>query len=115
MKKILLSIAVFIATNCSAQDIHYDTLSGMCYVDIQPVKWTHNNSDSARHLYVRAFNDNLLNFAQLYWELRDNARNVINSGNKDISGQDYILWDSESKYLFTYLAKPENLNLQIKD
>lgn len=117
MKRILLIAAVLFSGTSFGQTLHYDSLKSTMplYSNIQPVKVRRTDTVNAIRLYCKSIDDNLRNKGQLYYELVAANGDVLDKGNFDISAEDYELWDAESKYLFTYLAKANNLNLTLSN
>lgn len=119
MKKILTAIAIICSLSAQAQNVKKDASNGLQYVNIDSVLWV-RNKPKAQRLYVWGIYDNLSDMGRIHWQLRDstyidpetNNFNLVAEDNAIIDGEDYVLWDPESKYLFTFIAR--KLSLTIK-
>jgi hypothetical protein len=85
---------------------------------IQPITiWKNGESQEANLLNAYIINDNLESSCTFYYQLcssgeqPDTIGQSLAEGNVVMSGEDYLAWDGDNNYAFTYIA--EKLNLTI--
>jgi len=85
---------------------------------IQPITiWKNGESQEANLLNAYIINDNLESSCTFYYQLcssgeqPDTIGQSHAEGNVVMSGEDYLAWDGDNNYAFTYIA--EKLNLTI--
>jgi hypothetical protein len=85
---------------------------------IEPITiWKNGESQEANLLVAYIINDNLATSCTFYYQLcssgeqPDTIRQTLAEGNVSMSGEDYLAWDGDNNYAYTYIA--EKLNLVI--
>lgn len=105
-----LAIALMLAitgyrANAQSVTLQRDSL-GYSFCKIRPVLAKLGDVDSARQLTVSTFNDNQIDYATIYYELRsrtDDGSTVVRRGNYELKGEDYAAW-GDKNYLYNYVA-----------
>ena len=89
---------------------------------IEPISiWKNGESQEANILNAYIINDNLATACTFYYQLCSSGEGTealplvigqtLADGNITMSGDDYLAWDGDNDYAFTYIA--EKLNLTI--
>lgn len=78
---------------------------------IQPIKAVYNNNSDAVFLTVNIIYDNLSSYCNLYWGLLDADLNTLLSGNLAIDGDDYLSWNGNNEFPYTFTAEKINVTL----
>jgi hypothetical protein len=89
---------------------------------IQPVNaWKNGEQLEANLLNAIIIRDNMQDFAEFYYSLNAGGEGtetmpliigqVVAEGNITMSGDDYLAWDGDNNYAFTYIAEKLNLTL----
>jgi len=89
---------------------------------IEPILiWKNGESQEANLLNASIVNDNLATSCSFYYSLNASGEGTeamplvigqtLAEGNITMSGDDYLAWDGDNDYAFTYIA--EKLNLTI--
>lgn len=89
---------------------------------IEPLSiWKNGESQEANLLNAYIINDNLTTACTFYYQLFSSGEGTeamplvigqtLAEGNITMSGDDYLAWDGDNDYAFTYIA--EKLNLTI--
>ena len=89
---------------------------------IEPILiWKNGESQEANLLNASIVNDNLATACTFYYQLCSSGEGTealplvigqtLAEGNITMSGDDYLAWDGDNDYAFTYIA--EKLNLTI--
>jgi len=89
---------------------------------IEPISiWKNGESQEANLLNASIVNDNLATSCSFYYSLNASGEGTeamplvigqtLAEGNITMSGDDYLAWDGDNDYAFTYIA--EKLNLTI--
>jgi uncharacterized protein YhfF len=87
---------------------------------IQPVTiWKNGESQEANLLNAYIINDNLESSCSFYYSLNASGEGteemplvvgaILADGNITMSGEDYLAWDGDNDYAFTYIAEKLNL------
>jgi hypothetical protein len=87
---------------------------------IQPVTiWKNGESQEANLLNAYIINDNLESSCSFYYSLNASGEGteemplvvgaILADGNLTMSGEDYLAWDGDNNYAFTYIAEKLNL------
>lgn len=105
---IILACALFsVHAGAQAVNIHNDNGIVYCNSVISSIK----TDDSTKKLSITTFNDNQIDHAMIYFAIRDSGFNITNSGNYDLSGNDYTTWTNVS-YLYNFVASKINSDPQ---
>ena len=80
---------------------------------IQPIeiKWGNNIINIITKLQVKITFDDLSTYCILSYVLLNDSLESISLGSAEISGNDYVNWDGNNDYPFTYVANQLNLTL----
>jgi hypothetical protein len=89
---------------------------------IEPVTaWKNGEQLEANFLNAYITRDNMENFAEFYYSLNAGGEGteamplvigqVVAEGNITMTGEDYLAWDGDNDYAFTYIAEKLNLTL----
>lgn len=85
---------------------------------IEPIQiWKNGESQEANLLVAYIINDNLESSCTFYYQLCSSGEqpNTIGQslaeGNVSMSGEDYLAWDGDNNYAYTYIAEQLNLTL----
>lgn len=89
---------------------------------IQPVTiWKNGESQEANLLNAYIVNDNLQSSCFFYYSLNAGGQGteempivigqVLTEGNVTMDGENYLAWDGDNDYAFTYIAEKLNLTL----
>jgi hypothetical protein len=89
---------------------------------IEPVTiWKNGQSQEANLLNAYIINDNLATSCSFYYSLNSSGEGTeamplvigqtLAEGNLTMSGDDYLAWDGDNDYAFTYIAEKLNLTL----
>ena len=85
---------------------------------IEPITiWKNGESQEANLLVAYIINDNLESSCTFYYQLcssGDQPNTIGQSladGNVSMSGEDYLAWDGDNNYAYTYIAQQLNLTL----
>jgi len=79
--------------------------------------WKNGQSQEANLLNAYIINDNLESSCTFYYQLcssgeqPDTIGQSLADGNVSMSGQDYLDWDGDNNYAYTYIAQQLNLTL----
>jgi hypothetical protein len=87
---------------------------------IQPVTiWKNGESQEANLLSAYIINDNLESSCSFYYSLNASGEGteemplvvgaILADGNLTMSGEDYLAWDGDNDYAYTYIAEKLNL------
>jgi hypothetical protein len=83
---------------------------------IEPITiWKNGESQEANLLVAYIINDNLESSCSFYYQLcssgeqPDTIGQSLADGNVTMSGQDYLAWDGDNNYAYTYIAQQLNL------
>lgn len=107
MKKVIFGALCFMALNLKAQTID-TTFKPMTACKIVPFKAKYTDTALSTYLGVRIISDDLKSTCTLYWALF--ADNVVTvDGNATISGDDYLAWNGNNLYPFTFVGKLYNI------
>ena len=89
---------------------------------IQPITiWKNGESQEANLLNAYIINDNLATSCSFYYSLNASGEGTeamplvigqtLAEGNITIDGENYLAWDGDNNYAFTYIAEKLNLTL----
>ena len=89
---------------------------------IEPLQiWKNGESKQANILNAYIINDNLETSCSFYYQLCEGGQgteempliqgNTLAEGNVSMSGEDYLAWDGDNNYAFSYIAEQLNLTL----
>lgn len=85
---------------------------------IEPIQiWKNGESQEANLLVAYIINDNLESSCTFYYQLcssgeqPDTIGQSLAEGNVSMSGEDYLVWDGDNNYAYTYIAQQLNLTL----
>lgn len=85
---------------------------------IEPIQiWKNGESQEATLLVAYIINDNLESSCTFYYQLcssgeqPDTIGQSLAEGNVSMSGEDYLAWDGDNNYAYTYIAEQLNLTL----
>lgn len=85
---------------------------------IEPITiWKNGESQEANLLVAYIINDNLMSSCSFYYQLcssgeqPDTIGQSLAEGNVSMSGEDYLAWDGDNNYAYTYIAEQLNLTL----
>lgn len=85
---------------------------------IQPIQiWKNGESQEANLLVAYIINDNLMSSCSFYYQLCSSGEQPetiaqsLADGNVSMSGEDYLAWDGDNNYAYTYIAQQLNLTL----
>lgn len=85
---------------------------------IEPIQiWKNGESQEANLLVAYIINDNLESSCTFYYQLcssgeqPDTIGQSLAEGNVSMSGEDYLAWDGDNNYAYTYIAEQLNLTL----
>lgn len=85
---------------------------------IEPIQiWKNGESQEANLLVAYIINDNLESSCTFYYQLcssgeqPDTIGQSLAEGNVSMSGEDYLAWDGDNNYAYTYIAQQLNLTL----
>jgi hypothetical protein len=89
---------------------------------IEPVSiWKNGESQEANLLNAYIVNDNLQSSCSFYYSLCASGEGTeamplviwqtLADGNLTMDGENYLAWDGDNNYAFTYIAKKLNLTL----
>jgi hypothetical protein len=89
---------------------------------ISPVTiWKNGESQEANLLNAYIINDNLQSFCSFYYSLCASGEGTeamplvigqtLAEGNITMDGENYLAWDGDNNYAFTYIAEKLNLTL----
>lgn len=85
---------------------------------IEPIQiWKNGESQEANLLVAYIINDNLESACTFYYQLcssgeqTDTIGQSLAEGNVSMSGEDYLAWDGDNNYAYTYIAQQLNLTL----
>ena len=89
---------------------------------IQPVTiWKNGKSQEANLLNAYIINDNLESSCSFYYSLNASGEGTeampliigqtLAEGNITMSGEDYLAWDGDNNFAFSYIAEKLNLTL----
>jgi hypothetical protein len=85
---------------------------------IQPITiWKNGESQEANLLNAYIINDNLQSSCSFYYSLNasgsepDSIGKILADGNITMSGEEYLAWDGDNDYAFSYIAEQLNLTL----
>lgn len=85
---------------------------------IEPITiWKNGESQEANLLVAYIINDNLESSCTFYYQLcssgeqPDTIGQSLAEGNVSMSGEDYLAWDGDNNYAYTYIAQQLNLTL----
>jgi hypothetical protein len=85
---------------------------------IEPITiWKNGESQEANFLVAYIINDNLESSCTFYYQLcssgqqPDTIGQSLAEGNVNMSGEDYLAWDGDNNYAYTYIAQQLNLTL----
>ena len=89
---------------------------------IQPITiWKNGESQEANLLNAYIINDNLQSSCTFYYSLNSSGEGTeamplviwqtLADGNITMSGDDYLAWDGDNDYAFSYIAEQLNLTL----
>ena len=83
--------------------------------------WKNGESQEANLLNAYIINDNLATSCSFYYSLCSSGEGTeamplvigqtLAEGNITMDGDDYLAWDGDNNYAFTYIAKKLNLTL----
>ena len=79
--------------------------------------WKNGESQEANLLIAYIINDNLESSCTFYYQLcssgeqPDTIGQSLAEGNVSMSGEDYLAWDGDNNYAYTYIAQQLNLTL----
>lgn len=89
---------------------------------IEPLPiWKNGESQEATILNAYIINDNLMSSCTFYYQLCSSGEateeaplvigQTLADGNVTMSGDDYLAWDGDNNYAFSYIAEKLNLTL----
>lgn len=89
---------------------------------IEPITiWKNGTSQEANLLIAYIINDNLESSCTFYYQLCSSTegdetmafiiQQSLAEGNVSMSGEDYLAWDGDNNYAYTYIAEQLNLTL----
>lgn len=89
---------------------------------IKPISiWKNGESIEAKILNASIINDNLTSCCTFYYQLCEATKetemqhltisSVLVDGNLNISGDEYLEWDGNNDYAYSYIAEQLNLTL----
>ena len=89
---------------------------------IQPITiWKNGESQEANLLNAYIINDNLQSSCSFYYSLNASGEGTeamplvigqtLADGNITMSGEEYLAWDGDNDYAFSYIAEQLNLTL----
>lgn len=89
---------------------------------IEPITiWKNGESQEANLLNAYIINDNLESSCSFYYSLNASGEGTeamplmigqtLADGNITMSGQDYLAWDGDNNFAFSYIAEKLNLTL----
>jgi hypothetical protein len=89
---------------------------------IEPIQiWKNGEEKTANILNAYIINDNLETSCSFYYQLCDGGQgteempliqgNTLAEGNVSMSGEDYLAWDGDNNYAYSYIASELNLTL----
>jgi hypothetical protein len=85
---------------------------------IEPITiWKNGESQEANLLVAYIINDNLESSCTFYYQLCSSGEQPntmsqsLAEGNVSMSGEDYLAWDGDNNYAYTYIAQQLNLTL----
>jgi len=89
---------------------------------IEPIQiWKNGESQEANLLVAYIINDNLESSCTFYYQLCSSGEGTealplvigqtLAEGNVSMSGEDYLAWDGDNNYAYTYIAQQLNLTL----
>ncbi len=89
---------------------------------IEPITaWKNGEQLEANLLNVYIIRDDLQSFCEFYYSLNSGGEGteamplvigqLVAEGNQTISGEDYLAWNGDNNYAFTYIAEKLNLTL----
>jgi hypothetical protein len=89
---------------------------------IEPVTiWKNGESQEANLLNAYIINDNLQSYCSFYYSLNASGEGTeamplvigetLAEGNLTMDGENYLAWDGDNNYAFTYIAEKLNLTL----
>jgi hypothetical protein len=89
---------------------------------IQPIQaWKNGEQLEANLLNVYIIRDDLQSFCEFYYSLNTSGEGteamplvigqVVAEGNITMDGENYLNWDGDNDYAFTYIAEKLNLTL----
>lgn len=85
---------------------------------IEPIQiWKNGESQEANLLVAYIVNDNLESSCTFYYQLCSSGEQLetigqsLADGNVSMSGEDYLAWDGDNNYAYTYIAQQLNLTL----
>ena len=85
---------------------------------IEPITiWKNGESQEANLLVAYIVNDNLESSCSFYYQLcssgeqPDTIGQSLADGNVSMSGEDYLAWDGDNNYAYTYIAQQLNLTI----
>ena len=89
---------------------------------IEPLQiWKNGVEKTANILNAYIINDNLETSCSFYYQLCEGGQgteempliqgNTLAEGNVSMSGEDYLAWDGDNNYAFSYIAEQLNLTL----
>lgn len=98
--------------------------------NIQPIQiWKNGQSKTASVLDARIVHDDLTSCCTFYWQIKEAdttqvvptlvegggsativvAGELLSEGNSSMAGQDYIGWNGDNNYAYSYIAQELNL------
>ena len=89
---------------------------------IEPIQiWKNGESQEANLLNAYIINDNLSTSCSFYYSLNSSGEGTeamplvigqtLAEGNITMNGENYLAWDGDNDYAFTYIAEKLNLTL----
>jgi hypothetical protein len=85
---------------------------------IEPIQiWKNGQSQEANLLNAYIINDNLESACSFYYQLCSSSDEIgtigysLAEGNVSMLGEDYLSWDGDNNYAYTYIAQQLNLTL----
>ena len=83
--------------------------------------WKNGESQEANLLNAYIINDNLQSYCSFYYSLNTSGEGTeamplmvgqtLAEGNVTMDGENYLAWDGDNDYAFTYIAEKLNLTL----
>ena len=83
--------------------------------------WNNGEQKTASILTAKIVEDNLKNACNFFYELSEGGQGTeamplikgvtLVAGNVPMSGEDYLAWDGDNNYAFSYIAEQLNLTL----
>lgn len=87
--------------------MNISNLNGSSMVFIKPIKVKYTDTTESNVLIASLSNDNLLNSCNVSWSigyLTNSGVSSTDSGTLIIDGSNYINWEGDSEYAFSFIA-----------